>query len=337
MDYKSAGVNIEKADMLVERIATLAKSTYIKGVLEGIGGFGALFELKGYKSPVVVSSTDGVGTKILIANEMKKFGGLGFDLVAMCVDDIVCHGAKPLFFLDYIAVGKLNEDVYLQIIESISTACKFAECSLIGGETAEQPDVYPEDGFDLAGFSVGVVEKKNLISKEMVLKGDAIIGLASSGFHSNGFSLIRKVVREKGLSYSENYGFGKLGELLLTPTEIYSPIILKSLKYFKKDIHGIAHITGGGIEGNLSRILPNNVNAIVQKSSWKRCPEMDFIIKSGGIDEAEAYKVFNMGIGMILIVSDKKKNEILRFFNENSYKAYLIGEVSGGRGEVKLI
>ncbi len=336
MDYKKAGVDIEKADNLVKDISRMAKETYIDGVLEGIGGFGALFELKKYKNPVIVSSTDGVGTKILIAEEMKKFGGLGFDLVAMCVDDIVCQGAKPLFFLDYIAIGKLKEEMYLKVIEGISKACKFAECALIGGETAEQPDVYPEDGFDLAGFSVGVVEKKDIIKKTEVKKGDVVIGLASSGFHSNGYSLIRKIVKEKGLSYKENYGFGILGDILLTPTEIYSPIIIKALKKYRKHIHGIAHITGGGIEGNLSRVLPDNMKAVIHKNSWKKKPEMDFIIEKGEVDEKEAYKVFNMGIGMTLIVSKEKQFELMKFFNENSYKSYLIGEITEGNGEVEL-
>lgn len=336
MDYKKAGVDIEKADNLVKDISRMAKETYIDGVLEGIGGFGALFELKKYKNPVIVSSTDGVGTKILIAEEMKKFGGLGFDLVAMCVDDIVCQGAKPLFFLDYIAIGKLKEEMYLKVIEGISKACKFAECALIGGETAEQPDVYPEDGFDLAGFSVGVVEKKDIIKKTEVKKGDVVIGLASSGFHSNGYSLIRKIVKEKGLSYKENYGFGILGDILLTPTEIYSPIIIKALKKYRKHIHGIAHITGGGIEGNLSRVLPDNMKAVIHKNSWKKKPEMDFIIEKGEVDEKEAYKVFNMGIGMTLIVAKEKQFELIKFFNENSYKAYLIGEITEGNGEVEL-
>ncbi|MCX7821134.1 MAG: phosphoribosylformylglycinamidine cyclo-ligase [Brevinematales bacterium] len=336
MDYKKAGVDIEKADSLVKDISRMAKETYIDGVIEGIGGFGALFELKKYKNPVIVSSTDGVGTKILIAEEMKKFSGLGFDLVAMCVDDIVCQGAKPLFFLDYIAIGKLKEDMYLKIIEGISKACKFAGCALIGGETAEQPDVYPEDGFDLAGFSIGVVEKKDIIKKIEVKKNDVVIGLASSGFHSNGYSLIRKIVKEKGLSYKENYGFGILGDILLTPTEIYSPIIIKALKNYRKHIHGIAHITGGGIEGNLSRVLPNNLKAIVFKNSWKKKAEMDFIIEKGEVEEKEAYKVFNMGIGMTLIVAKEKQEEIMKFFNENSYKAYLIGEITEGNGEVEL-
>ncbi len=337
MDYKKAGVDIEKADNLVKDISIMAKETYINGVLEGIGGFGALFELKKYKNPVIVSSTDGVGTKIIIAEEMKKFSGLGFDLVAMCVDDIVCQGAKPLFFLDYIAIGKLNEEMYLKIIEGISKACKFSGCALIGGETAEQPDVYPENGFDLAGFAVGIVEKKDIIKKTEVKKGDVVIGLASSGFHSNGYSLIRKIVKEKGLSYKENYGFGTLGDILLTPTEIYSPIIIKALEKYRKHIHGIAHITGGGIVGNLSRILPENLKAIVYKNSWKKKVEIEFIIEKGEIEEKEAYKVFNMGIGMTLIVSKEKESELMKFFNESSYKAYVIGEITQGNGIVELI
>ncbi len=337
MDYKKAGVDIEKADNLVKDISIMAKETYINGVLEGIGGFGALFELKKYKNPVIVSSTDGVGTKIIIAEEMKKFSGLGFDLVAMCVDDIVCQGAKPLFFLDYIAIGKLNEEMYLKIIEGISKACKFSGCALIGGETAEQPDVYPENGFDLAGFAVGIVKKKDIIKKTEVKKGDVVIGLASSGFHSNGYSLIRKIVKEKGLSYKENYGFGTLGDILLTPTEIYSPIIIKALEKYRKHIHGIAHITGGGIVGNLSRILPENLKAIVYKNSWKKKVEIEFIIEKGEIEEKEAYKVFNMGIGMTLIVSKEKESELMKFFNESSYKAYVIGEITQGNGIVELI
>ncbi len=337
MDYKNAGVDIDKADNLVNDIAKMAKETYIDGVVEGIGGFGALFELKNYKNPIIVSSTDGIGTKILIAEEMKKFGGLGFDLVAMCVDDIVCVGAKPLFFLDYIAIGKLKEEMYLKLIESITKACKFCGCSLIGGETAELPGVYPEDGFDLAGFAVGVVEKKDVIRKEEVKKGDVVIGLASSGFHSNGYSLIRKIVKEKNLSYHENYGFGVLGDVLLTPTEIYSPIIQKCLEKYRKHIHGIAHITGGGIEGNLCRVLPDNLNAIIYKNSWKKKAEMEFIIEKGEVNESEAYKVFNMGIGMTIVVSKENKNDIIKFFNDSSYKAYLIGEIKEGSGKVELI
>lgn len=336
MDYRTSGVDIDKADSLIGNVIQHAKSTYNKGVLSGIGGFGALYALKNYKDPVLVSSTDGIGTKILIAEHMKKYSGLGFDLVAMCVDDIVCSGAKPLFFLDYIAVGKLKDEIYLKIIESIAKACQFCECALIGGETAELPGMYPEDEFDLAGFSVGAAERKNILEAKNVKAGDIVIGLASSGFHSNGYSLVRKVVTSKNLDYHKDYGFGTLGSILLTPTEIYSPVLLKALNKFKKQIKGIAHITGGGIEGNLCRVIPDNLSAVVHKNSWKIPEEFTFIGAQGEIPEAELYKVFNMGIGMTVVVDSKKKDEITDFFNKNSYKANIIGEIIPGNGEVVL-
>lgn len=336
MDYKAAGVDIEKADLLIDNVTDFAKTTYTKGVLGGVGGFGALFELGKYKEPVTVSSTDGVGTKILIAREVGKYYGLGYDLVAMCVDDVVCCGAKPLFFLDYIAVGKLKEEVYLKLIESIAKACKYSGCSLIGGETAELPGMYPEDEFDIAGFSVGVVEKKKIIRPEGVKENDAVIGLLSSGFHSNGFSLVRKVIRDRNLDLKKDYGFGWLGRALLAPTEIYAPVIMKALEKFGKAIRGISHITGGGIEGNLCRVLPKDKTAVVFKDRWK-VPEMiRFIVKEGGIAEAEAFKVFNMGIGMALVVDPKKKEQINDFFCENSYRSHDIGHIENGNGEVVL-
>jgi phosphoribosylformylglycinamidine cyclo-ligase len=337
MDYKTAGVNIDKADALIDNVKNFAKETYTKGVLGGVGGFGALFELGKYKDPVLVSSTDGIGTKILIAHQMEKFYGLGYDLVAMCVDDVVCCGGKPLFFLDYIAVGKLKDGVYLKLIESISKACHYSGCSLIGGETAELPGMYPDDEFDLAGFSVGVVEKSEILDPEKIKEGDAVVGLASSGFHSNGYSLVRKVVEDRKLDYHKDYGFGVLGSALLAPTEIYSPVIVKALADFKKMIKGVAHITGGGIEGNLCRVIPSSLDAVVRKNSWKVPDVMNFIVKEGGIPEEESFKVFNMGIGMALVVDKKKKDEILKYFNENSYKAYEIGEIVKGKGEVKLV
>jgi phosphoribosylformylglycinamidine cyclo-ligase len=337
MDYKSAGVDIEKADHLIENVRSFAQSTYSKGVLEGIGGFGAMFELGKYQNPVLVSSTDGVGTKILLAEKMDKYSGLGFDLVAMCVDDVVCCGAKPLFFLDYIALGKLKEDVYLSIIESIASACHFAGCALIGGETAELPGMYPDKEFDLAGFCVGAVEKKDILRSEDIKVGDAVIGLVSSAFHSNGYSLVRRVVDEKNLDLNKNYGFGELGKILLTPTEIYAPVLVDALSKFGKSIKGIAHITGGGIEGNLSRVLPKSCGALVQKTTWKIPEVIRFILREGNISEAEGYKVFNMGIGMALVVDARKKSDLLHFFNESSYKAYEIGEIVPGDGKVRLV
>lgn len=338
MDYRQAGVDIEKADNLIDSVAGLARSTYTRGVIGGVGGFGALFELgRRMKDPVLVSSTDGVGTKILVAREMGKFQGLGYDLVAMCVDDVVCSGATPLFFLDYIAVGKLEQEIYLKLIESIAKACKFSECSLIGGETAELPGMYPDGEFDIAGFCVGAVEKSKMLRPEMVKSGDAVLGLLSSGFHSNGYSLVRKVVRDKGLDYGKDYGFGVLGKALLTPTEIYSPVLVKALQKFDGAIRGIAHITGGGIAGNLSRVIPGQVDATVNKSSWKIPEQIRFIIDQGGISLEEAYKVFNMGIGMALVVDRKKKDAINEFFCSNSYRSHEIGHIEKGTGEVVLV
>ncbi len=336
MDYKSAGVNIDKADELIRDVRHFASLTYQNNVLGGVGGFGALYELKKYSRPVLVSSTDGVGTKILIAHSLKKYSGLGYDLVAMSVDDVICCGAKPLFFLDYIAVGKLQKDVYLSLLESISKACAFSGCSLIGGETAELPGMYPEEEFDLAGFCVGVLEKGDIIKPERISEGDAVIGLASSGFHSNGYSLIRKIILEKKLELDRNYGFGVLGSILLTPTEIYTPVLIKALSLFRKSIRGIAHITGGGISGNLCRVLPKSLDAVIDKSSWKVPEVVQFIVKQGEIDEKEAYRTFNMGIGMALVADKRREKDILEFLNSNSYKSHVIGRIEKGKGSVRL-
>ncbi len=337
MDYKSAGVDIDKADSLIENVRHFASRSYQNGVLGGVGGFGALFEIKKYKNPILVSSTDGVGTKILLAHKMKKYAGLGFDLVAMSVDDVICCGASPLFFLDYIAVGRLEKDVYLTLIESISKACLYSGCSLIGGETAELPGMYPVEEFDLAGFCVGIVEKQDILKPEKIKEGDAVIGMASSGFHSNGFSLIRKVIETKNLDLQNNYGFGVLGSILLAPTEIYSPVLLKAFGNFKNTVKGIAHITGGGIEGNLCRVIPPDLDAVVDKKSWKVPEVIQFIAAQGEITEPEAFKAFNMGIGMALVVDGKKKNEIADFLNANSYKSHIIGRLEKGSGQVRLV
>lgn len=338
MDYKSAGVDIHKADNLIDDVKRLARSTHIPGVMGGVGGFGSLFSAAGYKDPVMVSSTDGVGTKILLAKETGIYTGLGYDLVAMCVDDVVCCGAKPLFFLDYYALGKLEEKKYLQMLESITGACRAAECALIGGETAELPGMYRDDEFDLAGFTVGMVERKDILDPKLVKPGDAVIGLASSGFHSNGYSLVRKVVRDKNLDLNKDYGFGRLGEALMTPTAIYSSVLVRALsKFGKKVIKGIAHITGGGLPGNLCRVLPDNINARVNKNSWDRHPMFDFICREGEIAEAESYEVFNMGIGMALVVDAGRKDKVLEFFKSTPFKASLIGETVSGKGEVELV
>ncbi len=337
MDYKSAGVDIEKAEGLIGKIKNMASSTYDNNVLSGIGGFGALYELKNYQNPVLVSSTDGVGTKILVAQQMNDFSGLGYDLVAMCVDDIVCAGAKPLFFIDYIAVGKLQNKSYLQIMESISNACSESGSALIGGETAELPGMYKSDEFDLAGFSVGVVEKDQILRSDRVKEGDVVIGMTSSGFHSNGFSLIRKIVETKNLDLHHDYGFGVLGGALLSPTHIYAGVLTDVLNKFPQAIHGISHITGGGIPGNLNRILPNGMDAYVTKKGWEIPEIFRFLIKEGGISEEESFKVFNMGIGMALIVKADQAQVILNQLEEKGFESSVIGDIRKGSGKVAMI
>lgn len=334
MDYKSAGVNIDKADGLISDVKRMAQSTYDANVLSGVGGFGALYELKNYREPVLVSGTDGVGTKVLLAHQIKEYAGLGNDLVAMCVDDVVCSGAKPLFFIDYLAVGKLEDDVYLTLVQSITEACKSAECALIGGETAELPGMYPPDEFDLAGFTVGVVEKSEIIKPDYVREGDVVIGIESSGFHSNGFSLVREAVRQKGLDLHRDYGFGELGKALLTPTRIYAPVLLQLLKRFPGQVHGISHITGGGIPGNLNRVLPPELDAKVDKTAWTIPPVMEFIVREGEIAESEAYKVFNMGIGMAVIAARESAATMVEFLNAAEFRSHVIGETVSGNGKI---
>lgn len=337
MDYKSAGVDIDKADRLIDNVKRAARSTYDKNVLSGVGGFGALYELGKYRNPVLVSSTDGVGTKILLARQTGYLDGLGDDLVAMVVDDIVCAGAKPLFFIDYIALGKLHEDVYLTLIESIAAGCRKCGASLIGGETAELPGMYPEDEFDLAGFGVGVMEKSEALDAANVRKGDAVVGLLSSGFHSNGYSLVRKVVEAKRLDLKKDYGFGELGKALMSPTKIYSRPLGEALAKFGKRVKGIAHITGGGLPGNLNRVLPSKLDASVRKGSWKVPPVVDFIVSQGEIAADERYKVFNMGIGMAVIVSPDSAENLVTFLNEAGFESAVIGEITDGTGVVNLV
>lgn len=337
MDYKAAGVDIDKADRLIDNVKKAAKSTYDKNVISGVGGFGALYELGQYKNPVLVSSTDGVGTKILLAQQTGILEGLGDDLLAMCVDDVVCAGAKPLFFIDYIALGKLHEDIYLTIIESIAAACRKCNTSLIGGETAELPGMYKDRDFDLAGFAVGVMEKDAALNSANVKKGDVLIGLASSGFHSNGYSLVRKIVETCVLDLKKDYGFGELAKALMEPTVIYTRPLTEALSKFGKAIKGIAHITGGGIPGNLNRVLPDNLDANVRKGSWKIPPVVEFIVEKGGLDETERYKTFNMGIGMAVIASPDKASEISGFLTGAGFANSVIGEIADGSGVVNLI
>ncbi len=328
--YKSAGVDIDKANLFVEKIKPLVKTTTRKEVLSGIGGFGALFRLdtEKFKNPILVSSTDGVGTKLKIAQMMDIHDSVGIDLVAMSVNDVIVQGAEPLFFLDYIATGKIGLDKSVQIVEGIARGCQQAGCALIGGETAEMPGFYVEDEYDLAGFCVGVVEQEKLIDGTGIRVGDRIIGLASSGMHSNGFSLARKVLFEDGkLSVNDTLSGleGSIGMELLRPTRIYVKPLLNLLKNFS--IKGIVHITGGGFIDNIPRILPSPCAAAMKRDSWPVPPLFRIIQEMGHIQDTEMLRVFNMGIGMIIVVSEKEAADVMERLEVLGEKSYSLGTI----------
>lgn len=332
MTYKESGVDVDAGNRAVELMKSHVKSTFRKEVLGGIGGFAGFFQLdvEKYKNPVLVSGTDGVGTKLKLSFLQDKHDTIGIDCVAMCVNDIIVHGAEPLFFLDYIAVGKLEPEKVAQIVKGVSLGCKMAGCALIGGETAEMPGFYKTDEYDLAGFAVGVVEKEKILDGSLVREGDVVIGLASTGVHSNGYSLIRKVLLEKaGLSpsgYIEELG-KTLGEELLTPTKIYVDIV-NSLNSF--DIHAMAHITGGGIIENLPRVLPKGLGIKIFKDSWKVQPIFKLIQNYGQISDREMHRTFNMGVGYTLIVSPDDVDSIINTIKAQGEDASVIGKVVSG-------
>jgi len=328
--YEEAGVNINLANQIVKQIKPLVKKTFTSGVMSDIGSFGGLFSLAGEKceEPVLVSGTDGVGTKLKIAFNLDKHDTVGIDLVAMSVNDIITCGAKPLFFLDYISTGKLEKQKTINLIEGIVKGCKMAGCALLGGETAEMPDFYPPGEYDLAGFAVGIVDKKKIIDGKNIQEGNRIIGLASSGLHSNGFSLVRKVLLEnKKYQMSDKIGGlqNTLGEELLKPTKIYVKEILDLLKKF--DILGIAHITGGGLIENIPRILPEGLSVEIDASSWQRPPVFSLIQKDGNIAKQEMYRTFNMGIGMVLIVPESESEKMLVELESMNCESYIMGQV----------
>lgn len=338
--YKDAGVDIDAGDEFVDKIIPHVKSTYKPEILSGVGGFAAhvALNLDGIEEPVIVSSTDGVGSKLKVAQQMNRFDTIGIDLVAMCVNDIGCSSARPLFFLDYFAVEKLKPTEHSEIIKGITTGCKMAGCSLIGGETAELPGIYQKDDFDLAGFAVGIIDRKKIIDGSSISIGNTIIGVASSGIHSNGYALVRKVCKDAKLDLCSNFGDSKktLGELLLTPTKIYTGLINNLTRDF--DILGIAHITGGGIVGNLPRILPEECQAQVSLSAWERPAIFDLLQKNGEIDEEEMRRVFNLGIGLILIVKADRTIDICERIRSFGETAYVIGEIAKrGKGEPEII
>ncbi|MFH1148544.1 MAG: phosphoribosylformylglycinamidine cyclo-ligase [Pseudomonadota bacterium] len=329
--YTEAGVDIGAANEFVSRIKPLVSSTFKSGVVTDIGGFAGLFSLSTtrYKKPVLVSSTDGVGTKLKIASMLNKHDTIGIDLVAMCVNDIIIYGAQPLFFLDYFSTGKLLPDTAVDVIKGIVEGCKEAGCSLIGGETAEMPGSHTADEYDLAGFVVGVVEQDKVIDGSEISVGDKLIGLASSGLHSNGYSLVRKVFLEhlKWDLDREVPELGqKLGETLLEPTKIYVKTILNITKTLK--VSGIVHVTGGGFIDNIPRVLPQGVKAVIHKGSWDVPPIFNLIQSKGGISEKEMFHVFNNGIGMILIVPSENSQEVLQQAEGNKEKACIIGEIA---------
>jgi phosphoribosylformylglycinamidine cyclo-ligase len=338
--YKDAGVDIDRANSFVERIKPLIKSASRREVMSGIGGFGGLFHLDISKNrdPVLVSSTDGVGTKLKIAQIMDKHDTVGIDLVAMSVNDVVVQGAEPLFFLDYIATGKILVDISVQIVEGIVRGCQEAGCALIGGETAEMPGFYPDGEYDLAGFCVGVVEADKLIDGSEIRVGDRIIGIASSGLHSNGFSLARRVLFDEGKLHPDQQVETidqPIGLELLKPTRIYVKSILNIIKNFR--IRGIVHITGGGFIDNIPRILPGPCRAVIRAGSWPVLPVFKLIQNMGNIDLLEMLRVFNMGIGMMIIVAEKDHTEILERLEKLGEKAYSIGVIEKRENEQPAI
>jgi phosphoribosylformylglycinamidine cyclo-ligase len=340
IDYRTSGVDIDRADLAKKRIKNLVRTTFSKNVLADIGSFGGFYALvkKDYKVPVLVSSADGVGTKLKIAFQMNKHDTVGEDLVNHCVNDILVHGARPLFFLDYIATGKLYPTVVEQIVKGLVRGCSKNNCSLIGGETAEMPDFYEPEEYDLAGFIVGIVEKKKIIDGSKISPGDLLLGLGSNGLHTNGYSLARKVLFSvKGYKAGDYVKELKnqLGKELLKSHRSYSKPIFKVLE--KHLIKGMAHITGGGIPGNLIRILPEDCQAKINVTSWRIPQVFNFIQKAGNIESEEMFRVFNMGIGLILVVSKKNAEKVKSDLQRYEEKVFRIGEIVSGKREVKLL
>lgn len=331
MDYKQAGVDVEAGREFVDNIRNLVVSTHRPEVLGGLGGFSGLFALpSGYKEPVLVSGTDGVGTKLKLANTLNCHHTVGIDLVAMCVNDVLTSGAEPLFFLDYLATGKLNQQQLTEVVSGIAQGCRLAGCALIGGETAEMPGFYPPGEYDLAGFCVGVVEKSLILDGSQVKVGDVAIGLESSGIHSNGFSLVRKVIDECNISLQDSldfWGQKSLAELLLTPTKIYVKPILAAAKS-GLEIHGMAHITGGGLPENLPRCLPEGMSININRSSWEVPPIFRWISEVGNVNEEAMFNTFNMGIGFVVLVSPTQVEMAIDWFVSQGIKAYCLGKVN---------
>jgi phosphoribosylformylglycinamidine cyclo-ligase len=326
LSYRDAGVDIDAGDDLVDRIKPLAKKTMREGVLAGIGGFGALFEVpKRYKEPVLVAGTDGVGTKLRLAFEWNRHDTIGQDLVAMSVNDILVQGAEPLFFLDYFACGKLTVDTAATVVGGIAKGCELSGCALIGGETAEMPGMYPPGEYDLAGFAVGAVEKSKIITGNTIVPSDLVLAIGSSGAHSNGYSLVRKIIERAGAKPSDDLGGRPLGDVVMAPTEIYVKPLLKLISEI--NVKGMAHITGGGLVDNVPRVLPENTQAVLHRDSWQMPELFRWLQMKGGVADAEMVRVFNCGIGMVVIVSPDQADAAIKSLTAQGLKSWVVGEV----------
>ncbi|MBN9123447.1 MAG: phosphoribosylformylglycinamidine cyclo-ligase [Nitrosospira sp. 56-18] len=326
ISYRDAGVDIDAGDRLVQNIKPFARRTMRPEVLGGIGGFGALFDMpRNYRNPVLVSGTDGVGTKLKLAFQYEKHDTVGIDLVAMSVNDILVQGAEPLFFLDYFGCGKLDVDTATRVIKGIAEGCEQAGCALIGGETAEMPGMYPHGEYDLAGFAVGVVEKDRIIDGSMITEGDAVLGLASSGPHSNGYSLIRKIVEKNRVDLSSDFNGRTLIDEIMAPTRIYVKPVLELMKHVP--VKGIAHITGGGLTENIPRILPKGMSAVLQRSRWSLPEIFGWLQRQGNVPDGEMHRVFNCGVGMVLIVAPEIAGAAMEILHSMGETAWAIGDI----------
>lgn len=350
ISYEQSGVSIDAGDEMVRQIQSAVASTFGPRVVESHNAFAGMFRLdyderlfkRNYKNPVLVACTDGVGSKVQLAGKIKKFNTVGIDLVAMNVNDMLVQGAEPLFFLDYLAVHKLEPKIVAELVKGVASGCRKANCALIGGETAEMPDTYSSGDFDMAGFAVGVVERRKIITGKIIRRGDVILGLASSGLHSNGYTLVRNICFKKAklkmTDILDELDGAALGDVLLEPTRIYVRAIVKLLSQYKvkRVVHGMAHITGGGLVGNIPRVLPKECNATIKKSSWPRHEIFMFLQKTGPVEEEEMFKVFNMGIGFVLIVAEDFANSITKKLTRYGEQVYEIGRITTGTGKVVL-
>ncbi|MEM5527538.1 phosphoribosylformylglycinamidine cyclo-ligase [Gammaproteobacteria bacterium AS21] len=339
LSYKDAGVDIDAGNALVERIKHVAKKTTRPEVMGGLGGFGGLCEIpEGYKQPVLVSGTDGVGTKLRLAMDLNKHDTIGIDLVAMCVNDLIVAGAEPLYFLDYYATGKLNIETATAVVTGIGKGCELSGCALVGGETAEMPGMYHGEDYDLAGFCTGVVEKSEIIDGSKVRTGDALIGVASSGPHSNGYSLIRKIIEVSKADLDQDVGGRPLKDALMEPTRIYVKSVLQLMKDVQ--VNALSHITGGGLLENIPRVLPDNSKALIEQSSWDLPPVFKWLQENGNVDPIEMYRTFNCGVGLVICVKAEQKQQALDSLKANGENAWVIGEIAAaaaGEEQVEMV